>query len=155
MYRAMSFRQVLLCLKDTRTGTLQGRLGLGEGAAEAARLFKVDLNEAHNLFALVSNKGMDTLIHQTSDAKVAQNLPGWYRQHIHAGSFMLLPLHVKGAPFGLIYADKAQADSITLDDKGLSLLKTLRNQAVMAFRQAQRGTIRLNRCCTFTSHPKM
>lgn len=139
MYRAMSFRQVLLCLKDTRTGTLQGRLGLGEGAAEAARLFKVDLNEAHNLFALVSNKGMDTLIHQTSDAKVAQNLPGWYRQHIHAGSFMLLPLHVKGAPFGLIYADKAQADSITLDDKGLSLLKTLRNQAVMAFRQAQRG----------------
>ena len=139
MYRAMSFRMVLLCLKDARTGTLQGRLGLGEGAAEAARLFKVDPNEAHNLFALVSNKGMDTLIHQTAEAKVTQNLPAWYRQHIHAGSFMLLPLQLKGAPFGLIYADKALADSITLDDKGLSLLKTLRNQAVMAFRQAQRG----------------
>lgn len=139
MFRAMSFRVVVLCLRDTRTHTLQGRLGLGEGAAEAARLFKVDPKEARNLFALVANKGLDTLIHQTADPKVTQNLPDWYRQHIHAGSFMLLPLHLKGAPFGLIYADKAQADGIVLDEKGLSLLKTLRNQAVMAFRQAQRG----------------
>ena len=139
MYRAMSFRLVLLCLRDARTGALQGRLGLGDGGAEAARLFKVDLNEAHNLFSLVSNKGIDTLIHQTADPKVTQNLPGWYRQHIHAGSFMLLPLQLKGAPFGLIYADMAQSDGIVLDDKGLSLLKTLRNQAVMAFRQAQRS----------------
>ena len=139
MYRAMSFRLVLLCLRDARTGALQGRLGLGDGGAEAARLFKVDLNEAHNLFSLVSNKGIDTLIHQSADPKVTQNLPGWYRQHIHAGSFMLLPLQLKGAPFGLIYADMAQSDGIVLDDKGLSLLKTLRNQAVMAFRQAQRG----------------
>lgn len=139
MYRAMSFRLVLLCLRDARTGTLQGRLGLGDGGAEAARLFKVDLNDTHNLFSLVSNKGIDTLIHQTAAPKVVQNLPGWYRQHIHAGSFILLPLQLKNAPFGLIYADMAQADGIVLDDKGLSLLKTLRNQAVMAFRQAQRG----------------
>ena len=52
---------------------------------------------------------------------------------------MLLPLQFKGSTLGLIYADKARAESIVLDDKGLSLLKTLRNQAVMAFRQAQRG----------------
>ena len=38
---------------------------------------------------------------------------------------------------GLIYADQMQADSIALDDKGLALLKTLRNQAVMAFRQVR------------------
>ena len=139
MYRAMSFRLVVLCLRDARTGSLQGRLGLGDGGAEAARLFKVDLNDTHNLFSLVSNKGIDTLIHQTAAPKVMQNLPGWYRQHIHAGSFILLPLQLKSAPFGLIYADMAQADGIVLDDKGLSLLKTLRNQAVMAFRQAQRG----------------
>lgn len=139
MYRAMSFRRVLLCLKDPRTGLLQGRIGLGEGSAEAARLFRVDLGEPRNLFALVSNKGADTLIHQAADVKVVQNLPQWYQQHIHAGSFLLLPLQSKGSAFGLIYADKTNADSIVLDDKGLSLLKTLRNQAVMAFRQVQRG----------------
>jgi hypothetical protein len=37
---------------------------------------------------------------------------------------------------GLIYADKGQADSLQISEKELSLLRTLRNQAVMAFRQA-------------------
>jgi hypothetical protein len=42
---------------------------------------------------------------------------------------------MKQAPFGLIYADKAAAGAIALGEKELSLLRTLRNQAVMAFRQ--------------------
>ena len=65
-----------------------------------------------------------------------QRLPDWYRQHINAPTFLLLPLQIKSAPFGLIYADKASASDIALDEKELALLKTLRNQAVMAFRQA-------------------
>ncbi|MGB4060137.1 MAG: HDOD domain-containing protein [Burkholderiaceae bacterium] len=139
MYRAMGFRQVLFCLKDAHGDTLVGRLGLGDGATEAARHFKVGLREPNNLFAVVCNKGLDTLIHDAQAPKVASNLPAWYHQHIHARSFMLLPLLLKGAPLGLIYADQMQADSIVLDDKGLALLKTLRNQAVMAFRQARGG----------------
>jgi hypothetical protein len=43
---------------------------------------------------------------------------------------------MKGAPFALIYADKARPGAIELGEKELSLLRTLRNQAVMAFRQA-------------------
>ena len=137
MYRAMGFRQVLFCLKDAHSDTLVGRLGLGEGATEAAHRFKVGLREPNNLLTVVCNKGLDTLIHDAHAPKVAGNLPDWYRQHINARSFMLLPLLLKGAPLGLIYADQMQADSIVLDDKGLALLKTLRNQAVMAFRQVR------------------
>jgi serine/threonine protein kinase len=139
MYRALGFRQVVFCLKDPRSGLIQGRLGLGSGAMDAAKMFRVDLSDPRNLFALVCNKGLDTLIHNAADPKVVNNLPTWYRQHINAQSFMLLPLQSKGSPYGLIYADQAQADGIVLDDKGLSLLKTLRNQAVMAFRQVQKG----------------
>ena len=51
-------------------------------------------------------------------------------------AFLLLPLMLKGAPFALIYADKAVPGGIELGEKELSLLRTLRNQAVMAFRQA-------------------
>ena len=43
---------------------------------------------------------------------------------------------LKGAPFALIYADKARPGGIELGAKVLSLLRTLRNQAAMAFRQA-------------------
>ena len=45
-------------------------------------------------------------------------------------------LHIKGAPFGLIYADKTVHGALELDDKELALLRTLRNQAVMAFKQS-------------------
>jgi len=44
-----------------------------------------------------------------------------------------------GAPFALIYADKAEPGAIVLGEKELSMLRTLRNQAVMAFRQASGG----------------
>jgi hypothetical protein len=54
---------------------------------------------------------------------------------VKAPSFLLLPLLLKGAPFALIYADQAQAGGIQLDEKALALLRTLRNQGVMAFRQ--------------------
>jgi ABC-type nitrate/sulfonate/bicarbonate transport system ATPase subunit len=47
-----------------------------------------------------------------------------------------LPLQIKGAPFGLIYADKLGPGALGLDEKELALLRTLRNQAVMAFRQS-------------------
>jgi eukaryotic-like serine/threonine-protein kinase len=45
-------------------------------------------------------------------------------------------LQIKGAPFGLIYADKIEHGSLELDEKELALLRTLRNQAVMAFKQS-------------------
>ena len=40
------------------------------------------------------------------------------------------------APFALIYADSARAGGIVLGERELSLLRTLRNQAVMAFKTA-------------------
>jgi hypothetical protein len=43
---------------------------------------------------------------------------------------------MRNAPFALIYADMAQPGALALGEKELALLRTLRNQAVMAFRQA-------------------
>jgi hypothetical protein len=69
-------------------------------------------------------------------AGISARLPSWYRQTVNAPAFLLLPLMLKGAPFALIYADKAQPGGIELGEKELSMLRTLRNQAVMAFKQA-------------------
>lgn len=49
---------------------------------------------------------------------------------------MILPLLLKGRAFGMIYADKAELGSLVVDEKELAMLRTLRNQAVMAFRQS-------------------
>ena len=76
------------------------------------------------------------LIADATAANIAQRLPAWYRTQINAPAFLLLPLMMKNATFALIYADSSLPGGIVLDEKELSLLRTLRNQAVMAFRQA-------------------
>ena len=49
---------------------------------------------------------------------------------------MLLPLVLKGKPFGMIYADKAEKGVLPLDEQALALLRSLRNQAIIAFRHS-------------------
>ena len=46
-----------------------------------------------------------------------------------------MPLQMKGTTFALIYADKSEPGGIELGEKELALLRTLRNQAVLAFKQ--------------------
>jgi len=89
-----------------------------------------------DLFATICNKGADTLISDASDPRIVQRLPGWYKRFYNAPTFLILPLLLKGRPFGMIYADKNLQGGLVLDEKELAMLRTLRNQAVMAFRQA-------------------
>lgn len=137
IYRALGFRRVVFCLRDARGQALTGRLGVGAEVERLAPLLRVDLTaQPPDLFAAVCIKGADTLIQDARAPNISTRLPGWFRGELQAQSFLLLPLMLKGSPLGLIYADHAQAGAVQLGEKELSLLRTLRNQAVMAFRQA-------------------
>ncbi|MCP5283826.1 MAG: HDOD domain-containing protein [Burkholderiaceae bacterium] len=137
MYRALGFRRVIFCLRDPKTETLTGRFGLGDDVDKVKAAFNVALKPATapDLFSAICTKGMDTLIADATAANVAQRLPAWYRSSVNAPTFLMLPMAMKGKTFALIYADKGRPGGIEVDEKELSLLRTLRNQAVMAFRQ--------------------
>jgi transcriptional regulator with GAF, ATPase, and Fis domain len=137
MFRAMDFDHIIFCMRDAKTETMTGRFGLGAGVEQQVKTFRVPLKAATpDLFAVVCNKGTDTMISDSSEYRIAQRLPAWYRTGLNAPTFLLLPLLIKGAPFGLIYADKKSHGALELDEKELALLRTLRNQAVMAFKQS-------------------
>lgn len=138
MYRAMDFQRVIFCMRDAKTETLTGRFGLGSGVEQHIKIFKIPLKTtALDLFAVICNKGADTMINDSSEARIMQNLPEWYRRAVNAPTFLVLPLQNKGVPFGMIYADKSIRGGMDLNDKQLAMLRTLRNQAVMAFRQSR------------------
>lgn len=137
MYRGMGFERVIFCMRDPKADMITGRFGLGNEIDAATRSFQVALKPTQpDLFAAVCRRGADTLISDATDARIAGSLPAWYRRAINAGGFLLLPLQINDKPFGLIYADKGQQGQLRLDEHALSLLRTLRNQAVMAFRQS-------------------
>ena len=140
MHRALGFQRMVFCLREPSSGRLTGRFGLGDRAAELSPAFQVLLQwpagQEPDLFGAVCLKARDTLIDDSRLAAVEPRLPGWYRQQVNAPSFLLLPMVMKGAPFALIYADQAQPGGLQVGERELALLRTLRNQAVMAFRQS-------------------
>jgi hypothetical protein len=140
MYRALAFQRVVFCLRDAKSNTLTGRFGLGQECERVSGAFKVPLRalpgSSPDLFTAVCLKGADTLIADARAPTISARVPGWFREHVAAPAFLLLPLTMRNAPFALIYADKAEPGGIALGDKELALLRTLRNQALMAFRQA-------------------
>ena len=138
MFRALDFHRIVFCMRDTKTDTLTGRFGLGAGVEGVVKTFCVPMTATPrpDLFATICNKGADTLISNANDPRIAERLPDWYKKNYHAPTFLILPLLLKGRPFGLIYADMATQDALVVDEKELAMLRTLRNQAVMAFRQS-------------------
>lgn len=137
MLRALEFDRIIFCMRDAKTEMMTGRFGLGQGVELHTKGFKTHLKATTpDLFGVVCIRGADTMISDATEPRIVQRLPGWYRTGLNAPAFLLLPLHIKGAPFGLIYADKLQHGTLDLDEKELALLRTLRNQAVMAFKQS-------------------
>jgi HD-like signal output (HDOD) protein len=133
LQQALELRCVVFCLRDPKSGLLLGRVALGLGSSEICSAFRIapDPTAGHDLFAAISAKGADLLI---SDARsVVKRLPTWYRQRVNAGTFVLLPMVVKGRPIGLIYGDKAEASTLKVGEAELRLLRGLRDQAVEAF----------------------
>lgn len=135
MYRAMGFRRVILCIKDAKHNVMQGRFGFGPEANELAKQFRFTLSFTPDIFHAATSKGVDILISDIDDPKIATRIPDWYRKAVTAKTFVVFPLNIKTNPVALIYADREEAGGIEISEKELSLLRTLRNQAVLAIKQ--------------------
>ena len=140
LLRALHLKRVVFCLRDPRTQLITGRFGLGDDVDSVLRKFSIATKPvagtAIDLFSAVCLKAVDTLIADATDGPIRQRLPAWYGPDVASPSFLLLPLAMKGATFGLIYADSHRVGGLALPERDMALVRTLRNQAVMAFRQA-------------------
>jgi len=136
MYRGMGFARVLLAVRDARSGIFAGRFALGEGSDVLLRQFSFPLTGSPDLFRLAVAKGRDILITDARAEKVHTQLPEWYRTQVHAPAFVLFPILVGTNPVGLLYADVLGQRPLQIEREEANLLVTLRNQAVLAFKQA-------------------
>ena len=134
IYRALQGSRVVLCLKDSKSGRIRARYGYGESVESVIEHFSIPLQGPADVFYVALQKNVDIRIDDTRDEKIRAKLPDWYHQHIGAKSFTLFPIVIKQSPVALIYIDSAEADSIMITDDQLGLLKTLRNQAILAIK---------------------
>jgi len=135
MYRGMGFTRVMLCIRDSASGTLKSRLGFGEGIDEIIKKgFSIPLAAAKDVFHASISQGADIYIDDVNGEKIRDHIPAWYRKAIAAQSLALFPVIVNKKPVGMFYGDSGHARALRFGAEELSLLKTLRNQAVLAIK---------------------
>ena len=135
IYRGFGFRRAIICIRDNKNNAMVARMGLGAGVGEVIPRFRFKITHEPDVFHHVIEKGVDIVIGDMGATSTASKLPAWYRELIDAQSFILLPIAIKKITVGLFYADMQQANALNLSEQQLSLLRTLRNQAVLAIKQ--------------------
>lgn len=137
MYRGIGFQHVLLCIKDARNNSMAAKFGFGPDVDAVIRRFRFPLGGKKDIFDVALARGADILISDIRDPKISGHIPEWFGKAVAAETFILFPLVIKNAPVGLIYADKQRAGELVIPENILSMLRALRNQAVLAIKQSR------------------
>ena len=135
IYRGMNFQRALFMLRNNKEGAMLARFGFGPDIGEIIPSFRFPLHFAPDVFHLAIEKGADISIEDVRSLNISDKIPDWYHETVNAPSFILLPLMLDGKAIGLIYADMPEANRLDISHQQLALLRTLRNQAVLAIKQ--------------------
>lgn len=135
IYRALGFRHVLILSRDVKHRMMVARFGFGENITEILPRFHFPLAFDADVFHLALAKGLDIVIEDVGAPNIASKIPSWHSRAVDSRCFLLLPVVVNKVPIGLIYADMQHEKKLQLTSKQLSMLRTLRNQAVLAIKQ--------------------
>jgi GAF domain-containing protein len=131
IYTGLGFARAALALRDPASGVFRTRASFG--AERAAFAFATA--GARDLFAAALAHATDLHIADVATDKVRAALPPWFaRDFAQAKSFLLLPLAVAGRSVGFFYADRPVVDARGLSAEELSLVRSLRNQVLLAMR---------------------
>ncbi len=135
IYRSLGFKHVIIFSRDAKQGLMIARFGFGEGVGDMLPNLRFPLAYDADVFHLALEKNLDIIIEDVDAPNIASKVPAWFKRNVTSRYFLLLPVVVNKMAVGLIYADMQEAKTLQITPKQLALLRTLRNQAVLAIRQ--------------------
>jgi hypothetical protein len=135
IYRGLGFKHVIIFSRDVKQSMMVARFGFGENVSAMLPLFSFPLAFEADVFHLALQKELDIVNEVVGAPNIATKIPAWHSKAVDARYFLLLPVVVNKIAVGLIYADMQDAKTLQITPKQLSMLRTLRNQAVLAIKQ--------------------
>lgn len=135
MYRGMGFGRVILFLRDPKAFSMTARFGYGSELDRIVSKLTLPFGREQDVFSVALAKNVDLLISDIDSPNIRSRVPEWFRKSSLGHTFVLLPIVIDNKALGLFYADKANAGELVVEPREMNLLKTLRNQAVLALRQ--------------------
>jgi eukaryotic-like serine/threonine-protein kinase len=134
IFRALPGSRVILGLRDKPTNCIVGKFGYGDKVDELIEHFRIPLAYQADVFHVAFKNNVDIKIDNTHDENIKDKIPDWYHRKIGSSFFILFPIVIKHSPIAVLYIDSTENRDIKISDDQLSLLKTLRNQAILAIK---------------------
>jgi HD-like signal output (HDOD) protein len=135
IYRGMEFNRTIIFIRDPKKNSMSAKFGFGKEISQLLGDLSFPLDGTPDVFHVAVDKGVDIVIEDVSAENIASKIPAWLHQKVKAKSFLLLPITVKNKVIGLIYADSNIINGLKIKPQQLTLLRTLRNQATLGFKQ--------------------
>ncbi len=135
MYRGLNSTRALICIRNTQAPVMEGRFGFGADIDFIIKIFRFKIENSRDIFNIALRKESEVYVKDVKLPHIKPHIPKWYLESIRAETLLILPLIVNNTPLGIIYADNYKAGCLNVEPQQLTLLKTLRNQAVMAVKQ--------------------
>lgn len=131
MYSGLGYARAAFFLRDPASNLFRVRASFGDPALRFVFPAAYAADVVHAALAHAT----DLHIADATAEKVAARLPTWFARELpRTRSFVLMPLWVKDKPIGLFFADRTVVDAQGLSTEELNLLRSLRNQVVLALR---------------------
>lgn len=137
IYRSFSFQRVMFCLINKSRTSLNARFGFGRDVETLIQRLSIPLGGDRDIFNQSLKQCRDMIIEDVNAKSCQDYLPKWYRDEFSRTSMLVYPIVIKNVPMGLLYMDSMLPVSLAEDNR-YSLIKTLRNQIVLAIRQSSK-----------------
>lgn len=134
IYRSFSFQRVMFCLINKSRTSLNARFGFGKDVEILIQRLSIPLGGDKDIFNQSLKQCRDMIIENVNANSCQDYLPKWYRDDYTKTSMLIYPIVVKNVPMGLLYMDSMMPIT-SAEESHYSLIKTLRNQIVLAIRQ--------------------
>ena len=130
---SLGFRFAAICVRDSKTGQYRARATLGENHVARQALCNFSADGERDLFSLALKNDADLLISDATAPNIVALIPPWHRNAFpDARSFIVLPLVVRGKPFGVLYGDRVTCAPEGVPAEEVALIKTLKGQIIAA-----------------------
>ena len=134
LYSGFNFNRVMFCMINRKDATVDARFGFGQDIDELLKTFRVPIRREIDIFNLSLTKHQDFIIDNIDAPDIKDMIPGWYREKMHSKSMIIYPIVINKVPMGFIYADNSVPTQLSKHEQ-ISVIKTLRNQIILAIRQ--------------------
>ncbi len=134
IFSSFNFHRVMFCFLNKGRTSINARFGFGPDIEAITSRFSIPKG-GDDIFNLSLKQAKDLIIEDTSATEADSLLPKWYRQKYARKSMLVYPIVVKNISVGLLYIDSIAPISVA-DESRLGPVRTLRNQIILAIRQA-------------------